>query len=116
MVSFFDMTAFTIPFVLAVFWRRKPQFHRRLVLIASCALTSAAFAWFPAYILPPGWFYAGVDSLLLLGVARDLIVDRHIHSVYRYTLPAFILGQAIVVYTVINDLPWWVRIGNAVLR
>ena len=116
MVSFFDMTAFTIPFALAIYWRRKPEFHRRLILIASCALTSAAFARFPAYLIPPGYglFYAGVDLLILLGLARDLIVNRRVHQVYLYTLPCFVLGQLIVLFT--SDWPYWTRIGEAILR
>jgi hypothetical protein len=44
-------------------------------------------------------FYAGVDVLVLLGVARDLIVNRRIHQVYLYGLPALILGQTVVMYT-----------------
>ena len=43
-------------------------------------------------------FYAGVDFLILLGVIRDLIVNRSIHQVYRYALPAIILGQVVVMY------------------
>lgn len=97
-VQFFDMVAFTVPFLLAIFWRKKLEFHRRLILIASCALTSAAFGRFPSQILPSDLFYAGVDFLILLGAARDLIVDRRVHNVYLYGLPAFVLGQTIVMY------------------
>jgi len=116
MVSFFDMTAFSIPFALAIYWRKKPELHRRLILIATCALTSAAFARFPAYLIPRGYglFYAGVDLLILLGVARDLIVSRRVHRVYLYTLPCFVLGQLIVLFT--SDWPYWTRIGEAILR
>jgi hypothetical protein len=115
MVPFFDITAFSIPFALAIYWRKKPEFHRRLLLVASCALTAAAFARFPPHLLPPAVFYAGVDLLVLLGVVRDLIVNRRIHSVYRYALPAFILGQTVVMYTLIRDLPYWHKIGHIIV-
>ena len=115
-ISFFDMTAFTFSFAAAIYWRKRPEFHRRLLLIASCGLTVAAFARFPTYIVPPGWFYAGVDTLILFGVTRDLIFDRRIHAVYLYVFPALVVGQAIVVYTAVHDLPYWVRIGTALLR
>src|SRR5580700_7754235 len=91
-VQVMDLSSFAVPFALAIYWRKRPEFHRRLVLIATCALTAAAFGRFPPQLLPPDWFYAGVDVLILLGVARDLIVNRRIHIVYRYALPAFILG------------------------
>jgi hypothetical protein len=46
-VQLLDIVSFTALFWLAVYWRKKPEFHRRLMLIATCVLTSAAFARFP---------------------------------------------------------------------
>jgi hypothetical protein len=115
-ISFFDMLAFALPFALAIYWRKKPEFHRRLILIATCALTAAAFGRFPPQLLPPGFFYAGVDLLILLGVARDLIVNRRIHRIYRYALPAFVIGQTVVMYTDTHDLAYWLKISHAILR
>jgi hypothetical protein len=112
-VPLFDMTCFTITFALAVYWRKKPEFHRRLILIASCALTAAAFGRFPPQLLPPVVFYAGVDVLILLGVARDLIVNKRIHRVYRYALPAFIAGQIVVMY--LTTSPYWLKMAQAIL-
>jgi hypothetical protein len=114
-IPFYDMVAFTIPFALAICWRKKPEFHRRLILIASCALT-AAWGRFPPRLLPPGIFYAGVDLLVLFGVARDLIVNRRIQRVYRCALPAFIVGQIVVMYTINNDSPYWLKIAHSILR
>src|SRR5882724_1875754 len=73
-IPFWDMVAFSVTFALAFSWRTKPEFHRRLMLMASCALTAAAFGRFPIAALRDVWFYAGVDSLILLGVVRDLVV------------------------------------------
>jgi hypothetical protein len=114
-VPLFDLVAFSIPFALAIYWRKKPEFHRRLILIASCALTAAGFGRFPAFLLPPPFFYAGVDVLILLGVVRDLIVNRRIHSVYLYGLPAFAFGQVIVTYTFTHNSPWWLKIAHAIV-
>jgi hypothetical protein len=61
-IPFFDMVCFTSTFPLAVYWRRKPEMHRRMMLVATCALTAAGFARFPERILPAYWFYAGVDA------------------------------------------------------
>ena len=81
-IPFFDMLVFTVTFGLAFYWRKKPELHRRLGLIATCSLTAAAFGRFPTNLIPHYWFYAGVDSLMLLGVSRDLFVMKRIHSVY----------------------------------
>ena len=32
-------------------------------------------------------FYAALDCLILLGVARDWVVDKRVHKVYLYALP-----------------------------
>jgi len=61
-------------------------------------------------------FYAGVDSLIVLGLARDLIVNRRVHPVYLYALPAFIVGQTVVMYTVVHNSPYWLKIADALLR
>jgi hypothetical protein len=46
-IQLMDLSSFAIPFALAIYWRRRPEFHRRLMLIASCCLTDAAFGRFP---------------------------------------------------------------------
>jgi hypothetical protein len=116
LVPLWDVTAFIVPFALAIYWRTKPEFHRRLMLVATCALTAAAFGRFPQAIMPEHFFYAGVDILIFLGVVRDLVVNRRIHAVYLYALPAFILGQIFVVYTYTHTSAWWMTTSHAILR
>ena len=114
-IPLFDMVCFASTFPLAVYWRKKPELHRRLMLVATCALTAAGFGRFPERILPPYLFYAGVDLLILFGVARDLIVNRTIHRVYLFVLPPFILGQAIVTYVAFHNVRFWLRIAHAMI-
>jgi hypothetical protein len=113
-IQLMDLVCFAIPLALAISWRRRPEFHRRLMLIASCGLTDAAFGRFP--LLPLAFSAAGVDALILLGVLRDLIVDRRVHKVYLYAFPPLIVLQVFCMQTYLHASPWWVRIGNALLR
>jgi hypothetical protein len=114
-VPFFDITNFAVLFSLAILWRRKPELHRRLILLATCALTSAAFGRFPLNFPPPLSSYYGVDALMLLGVARDLIVNRRIHKVYLYTMPVLAACQWVVVYVFTHAPAWWVRIAQKII-
>ena len=115
-IQFNDMVSFAVCFALAIVWRRKPEFHRRLILIATCALTAAAFARFPGMGLPMlGWSYVCVDSLIVLGVARDLIVNRRIHQVYLCALPVMIVLQTTAVHLFRAAPPQWLRITHAIL-
>ena len=113
-VQVMDLSSFAVPFALAIYWRKRPDFHRRLVLIASCALLDAAFGRFPA--LPLVFSPAGVDALICLGVIRDLIVDRRVHKVYLYALPMLIVWQIVAVETFVHASPWWTNIAHSILR
>jgi hypothetical protein len=115
-VPFWDITCFTVFFWLAVNWRKKPELHRRLMLIATCALTAAAWGRMPNQTFAFVWFYSGVDALILLGALRDLIVMKRVHRVYWYALPALVVGQVFVMRTLLSGASWWARIANAILR
>ena len=114
LVPFLDIACFTTTFALAIYWRKKPEYHRRLILIASCALTAAGWGRFP--VIPEAVFYLGVDALIFLGVVRDWMVNRRVHVVYKYALPAFMVAQTIVMYTVMTNAAYWLKISNAILR
>ena len=113
-VQVLDIACFAVPFALAIYWRRKPEFHRRLMLIASCALLDAAFGRFPA--LPLVFSPAGVDALICLGVIRDLIVEHRVHKVYLYALPILIVCQIAAMEIFIHASPWWMNIADRILR
>lgn len=115
-LPFNDMLAFSIAFGLAIYWRRRPEFHRRLMLIATCCLTGAAFARFPESMVPGNAFYACVDLLILLGVLRDLLVARRVHVVYRYGLPCMIAGQVVAQYLMLAAPSPWLVITHRIVQ
>lgn len=109
-----DVICFSVLFTLSVLWRRKPEYHRRLILMASCVLTSAAFARFPFVSLQVTYWW--VDSLILLGILRDLVVNRRIHPAYLYALPMLIIMQNTALHLFFAAPRGWVRITDAMLR
>ena len=111
-VPIFDMLTFTTWLALGIYWRRKPELHRRFFYIATCGLLAAAFGRFP-YISDHNLFYWCVDGVILLGVLRDLVVNRRVHMVYRVALPVLIVAQGFVVHVINSNPAWWVRIANA---
>jgi hypothetical protein len=114
-VPLFDMVAFAACFGLAVYWRRKPELHRRLIFIATCVLLDAAFGRIN-YLFNHNLIFLCLDGVILLGVARDLLVNRRIHLVYRIALPVLVVSQAFVIHTFRSGSWWWVRIGHAILQ
>lgn len=100
---------------LIVPWRRRPEYHRRLMFLATSALTIAAFNRFPTAIVPVNWGYAGVDALILLGVGRDLFVTKRIHPVYLYGLRLMIVGQVLTMYIYLAKQPEWMMIARRII-
>lgn len=112
-IQLLDMSSFTAMFGLAVLWRGRPEYHRRMMLIATCVLTSAAFARIPHMTLASAYY--GVDGLILLGVVRDLIVNRKVHVVYRYALPTLAVCQTFMVELFLRHPAWWVKLTEAIM-
>lgn len=113
-VPFGDMIAFTIFFALAIAWRRKPELHRRLLLIATCCLLDAPFGRID-YIFDHSLFFVCVDGVILLGVLRDLYVNHRVHKVYCVALPVLIPCQLLFVYLWRGAPAWWLHFGQSLL-
>jgi hypothetical protein len=113
-VPFYDMIAFGVSIALAIYWRTKRELHRRLIFIATCGLTDAAFGRFD-YVFDHNLFYACLDLLIVLGVGRDLLVDRRVHKVYLYALPLLIVGQGLSTYMWRSNPAWWQGITHVIM-
>ena len=113
-IPFYDMIAFGVCIALAVYWRKRPELHRRLVFIATCGLLDAGFGRFD-YVFDHNLYFLCLDLVILLGVARDLLVDRRVHKVYLYALPLLIAGQSLAVYMFRHNPSWWRGITRAIL-
>jgi len=110
----YDMVAFAVLVGLAIYWRKKPEFHRRLLFIATCGLLDAAFGRVD-YLFDHNLFFPCLDGLMVLGIVRDLLVNRRVHKVYFTTLPILMICQAFVIYTWRSGAGWWLRIAHALL-
>jgi hypothetical protein len=113
-IPFYDMLAFGVCIALAIYWRTKPELHRRLIFIATCGLMDAAVARFD-YIFNNNLFFWCLDLLILLGVGRDLLVDRRVHKVYVYALPLLIVCQSLSLYMWRGNPSWWQAITHVIM-
>lgn len=115
-IPFFDIGVFAVCIALAIWWRKKPEPHRRLIFFATCALLVAAFARIDhAFLRQHSLQYFGADLLLALGIARDLVVNRRVHTVYRVGLPAYVAAQLFVIYLSRVGPEWWIHIARAIV-
>lgn len=113
-VPFGDMVIFPTLVGLAIYWRRKPELHRRLLFIGTCCLLDAPFGRFD-YLSTHTLYFFALDAVILLGVVRDLLVNHRIHIVYRVALPSLLVLQVIMIYLYRGAPAWWSKIGQALL-
>lgn len=113
-IPFYDMVAFGTLFTLAILWRKKPDLHRRLLFLATAGLLDAAFGRYQ-YLFDTNLFILCVWAVMLLGVLRDLLVDKRVHRVYLVALPSLFAGYAFATYTWRAASPWWMSIAHSLL-
>lgn len=107
-----DMVLFGGFFGAAILYRRKPEIHKRLILLATVALLFAAIGRL-SFVLGRGpiallaWL-----SPLLVAMSYDGI-SRRVHRTYVIGLVILVIGFTRVLFT---ESEWWLRIGRALLR
>jgi hypothetical protein len=109
-----DMIIFGACMGLAIYFRKRPEYHRRLVFMASCQLMQAVFVRFHS-IGVHDLFYPALDLLIVAGMLRDVIVDGRVNRIYRYAFPAVIVLQAGATYLERMNPSWWQAATRAIL-
>ena len=109
-----DLIIFGVCMALAIYFRKRPEYHRRLVFLASCQLMQATFVRFH-YLGYHNLFFPAVDLLILAGILRDLIVDARINRVYLYAVPSMLVLQIFSTYLQRVNPAWWQSATHAIL-
>ena len=97
-----DMILFTVFLCLALAFRKTPDTHKRLMLLASIALMDAVTGRLPALWRIGPWAHFMVqDAFVVAGVAYDWIHFRRVHPVYVWG------GLAILVLPPLAEPAWF---------
>jgi hypothetical protein len=106
-IPVFDMLVFAPLVAAAVYFRRQAETHKRLMLIATISLLSAAMARVtgtPGAGGPPVFF--GVPDLLILaGALYDRRTRGHVHPAYKWG-GGFVVGSQIVRLALLKSAAW----------
>jgi hypothetical protein len=114
-IPFADMILFGPLIAIAIYLRKRPEYHRRLIFMASCQLMDAALGRFD-FIFYHYLFYPGLDLLIVLGMLRDRVVDGRVNKAYLYALAPIIALQSLAVYAWRVNPAWWQATTHAILR
>ncbi|MFL5542577.1 MAG: hypothetical protein ACJ8J0_26560 [Longimicrobiaceae bacterium] len=93
-IPLFDLATFA-PLVAAAIWfRGRPETHKRLMLLATLSILGAAAGRLPpAAVYGPLFFFGVVDVLVLAGPVYDLATRRRVHPAYVWGGLLIILSQ-----------------------
>lgn len=95
-----EMLAFASLFAAAIALRKRSDWHKRLMLLATLAMLAPAMARLPFEFVSKGGppvFFALVDLVIIAFIAFDTIRNRRLH-------PAFMAGLAFIVFIQIGRL------------
>jgi hypothetical protein len=111
-----DMLVFAILLTMAIVYRRKPDTHKRLMLLATLSMIDAAIARWPlgAMATVPYVFFGITDLFVAAGPLYDLASKRRVH-------PAYIWGGLLLVASqplrlALAGTEAWQNLAGALLR
>jgi hypothetical protein len=113
---FLAMVVFTILVGTAVYYRRRSETHKRLMVLATISILDAAVARWPFELVETSaWaFYVLTDLLIVVAVLCDLASRRRVHPVYMWGGPLILAGQSL--RTVLGQTGAWHIVARAILR
>lgn len=101
----------------AIFYRRTPETHKRLLVVATISILGPAwfrFRHFMPFIPNPFVTFSYIaDSVLLIPIARDWITFKRVHPVYIWAGGAIFLIHAIE--PLVMESGPWLRLGRWLL-
>lgn len=111
-----DMFVFAILVGTALYFRRRMNIHKRLMLVAAVNLLAPAIARIPIHFIETGGalaFYGLTDLCLLACVGVDIIKNRRLHPVFIWSVPLVIASQPLRLMLAGTDL--WLRFATALV-
>jgi hypothetical protein len=110
-VPMFDLVVFAALVGAALWFRRNPATHKRLMLLAMLAVITAAIARLPGVLSygPPA-FFGLTDLFLLAGIAWDKWARGRVHPAYIWGGLFLVLSQPLRL--VVSGTDTWLRIAT----
>jgi hypothetical protein len=110
-VPMFDLVVFAALVGAALWFRRNPAMHKRLMLLAMLAVITAAIARLPGVLSygPPA-FFGLTDLFLLAGIAWDKWTRGRVHPAYIWGGLFLVLSQPLRL--VVSGTDTWLRIAT----
>jgi hypothetical protein len=111
----FSMVAFAGFVAAAITFRRDPQTHKRLMLLATIGILDAAVARLPLDVLrTSSWAYLpATDILLAAAILYDVVTRRTVHRAYVWGGVLLVIEQALRIP--IGETAAWQALARALI-
>jgi hypothetical protein len=112
----FSMLVFLVLVAAAVYARRRPETHKRLMLLATISILDAPVARWPLeFVSTTGWgFYVLTDAFLVPAIAYDIWSRGRVHIAYIWGGLLIIGCQAL--RAIVGQTEAWHTVARAILR
>ena len=110
-LPFFDMLTFAILVGVGITFRKRPETHKRLMLLATIAMLDAAIGRLPGvFALGPLAFFAIQDLFVVAGPIYDFASRRRVNAAYLWGGLLILLSQP--VRLLVSQTPMWLAFGD----
>lgn len=115
-VPFGDMLVFSVLAGAGIWYRRNPETHKRLMLLATIAILTAAIARWPLQIMQAGpvAFFGITDLFIVAGVLYDLVSRRRVYPAYLWGGGLIVISQPLRL--IISGTDAWHQFAAALVR
>ena len=108
-----DMLVFPLLVGAGLFWRRRADFHKRLMLLSTLSILTAAIARIPLQFIAAGGLplFFGLTDLCIIGcVAFDTVKNRRLHPAFGWGMLLVIASQ--VGRFLVAGTPQWAQFAG----
>ena len=111
-----DMLVFAPLFAAAIYYRRTPELHKRLMIVATTALLIAAVSRMPFLGSPPDRLLLHLiwTAPILLAMAHDFWRQRRVHPIYLLGLVVLVL-EGPLVRAPARQSQWWLDLSRSLV-
>ena len=111
-----DMLVFAILVAAGIVWRRRPETHKRLMLLATIGLLGAVISKWPIAIVRarPAGFFLVTDLFVLAAAGHDLASRRQVHPAYLWGGLVLLVSQPVRLAIAPTDA--WIAIARRVVE
>jgi uncharacterized membrane protein len=108
-----DMLIFAVLIAVALYYRRRMEIHKRLMLLAALSLLTPAIARIPLHFIETGGPmtpFALTDACILACVAFDVVKHRGLHLAFLWGTLLIVVSQPLRI--MLGNTEAWLRLAS----